>query len=180
MRPRVRDAAGFIGRVLGVVVLALSVGCGGSGARSSSVAATTGSEVEFAFGVLDGTVITSENTHGRTTALLFVTSYDLVSQVAVRRLEDAFRRRKPRFNAAVIVLEHVENALLVQTFKDSLRLSCPVGIADLTELHQNAALRSIDRVPTLLVLDRAGRERARHSGGFEPEQLASFLDSAEK
>jgi hypothetical protein len=130
--------------------------------------------------VLDGTVLTAENTRGRVTALLFVTSYDLPSQIAARRLEEALHRHKPRINAACIVLEAADNAVLVQTFRDTLHLSYPVAIADVVELRASSAFSEIDRVPTLVLLDRRGRERLRWSGGFEPQELTSWLASADR
>ncbi len=142
--------------------------------------AHVGRELDFAFGALDGSVVTSENSRGRTTALLFVTTYDLPSHVAVRRLDDLLRRRKPRFNAAVVVLENPENAVLVQAFRDTLRVSCPVAIADLTELRSHPGFRSIDRVPLLVLVDRRGRERLRHAGAFEPDELGEWLRAAEE
>lgn len=160
--------------------LCLAVGCGASTQEHAARHATgRGEPVEFAFGVLDGSVVTSESSHGRSTALLFVTSYDLASQVVVRRLDELARRHKPRFNAVVVVLENPENSVLVETFRDSLHLSCPVAMADLNELRAHPRFRSIDRVPTLLLLDRAGRERLAHAGGFETEELEGWLRDVE-
>ncbi|MGC4092153.1 MAG: hypothetical protein QM756_30580 [Polyangiaceae bacterium] len=46
-------------------------------AKAPSLHAAQGEPTEFTFGVLDGTVLSSENTRGRVTALLFAASYDL-------------------------------------------------------------------------------------------------------
>lgn len=135
---------------------------------------------EFAFGVLDGSVFTAENTRGRVTVLLFATSYDLPSQIAARRLDEVLHRHQPRFNAVCVVLEAADNAVLVATFRDALHLSYPVAIADVVELRASSAFSEIDRVPTVVLLDRRGRERLRHYGGFEAKELVSWLESAER
>ncbi len=135
--------------------------------------------MEFAFGVLDGSVVTSESTRGRVTALLFVTTYDLTSQLAARRLDAVFRSHQPRFNAACVAMEAAENSVLVQTFRDTLELGYPVAIADREELRGSAAFAAIDRVPVLILLDRRGRERQRVFGAFGEKQLAEWLRASE-
>lgn len=168
-------------RLLLVVGVALLSGCGGGSSESlPALHAPRGEPPEFAFGVLDGTVLTAENTRGRVTALLFAASYDLASQLVARRLDDVYRVRKPRFNAACIALEAAENAVLVETFRDTLDLHYPVAIADRVELRSVPSFASIDRVPTLVVLDRRGRERLRVSGAFEEKHLRAWLTAAEE
>lgn len=159
-----------------MVALAL-LGCAGKTPPAASVA--HGEPLDFAFGALDGSVITGEGTRGRATVLLFVTSYDLPSQIVARRVNDVLRRHKPRFNAACIALESADHAVLVQTFRDSLRLDYPVAIADIVELRASSAFGAIDRVPILVILDRRGRERLRRYGLFESDELADWLRSAE-
>lgn len=135
--------------------------------------------VEFAFGVLDGSVVTHETTRGRVTALLFVTTFDLPSQAAARTLAEVQRRHRPRFNAAVIAIESAENATLVGVFRDTLGLPYPVGIADQVELLASPAFADIDRVPTLVLLDKNGELRHRHYGLFERSTLESWLRGSE-
>ncbi|HWA73648.1 MAG TPA: hypothetical protein VG937_14985 [Polyangiaceae bacterium] len=155
-------------------------GCSGARAPEAETVQVSSEPVEFAFGVLDGTVLTAENTRGRATVLLFATSYDLPSQVAARRLDEVLHQHQPRFNAACVVLEAADNAILVQTFRDTLHLSYPVAIADVVEIRSSTAFSKIDRVPTVVVLDRRGRERLRHYGGFEAKDLAAWLASVER
>ncbi|HET9958290.1 MAG TPA: TlpA family protein disulfide reductase [Polyangiaceae bacterium] len=147
--------------------------------QAAHPAAASGGPIHFAFGSLDGQVVTSDGTRGRLTALLFVTTYDLPSHVAARRLNDCFRSHVPRFNAASIALESLENAPLVETFRDSLALRYPVALADQQELRASPAFAGIDRVPVLVLLDRSGRERFRHAGLFEAADLESWLRALE-
>jgi hypothetical protein len=138
-----------------------------------------GRPAEFAFGVLDGSVVTHETTRGRVTALLFVTTFDLPSQAAARRLADVQSRHRPRFNAVAVAIESAENATLVVVFRDSLALPFPVAIADQVELRASPLFADVDRVPTLILLDREGRPTYRHHGLFEPSALESWLRGSE-
>lgn len=124
-------------------------------------------------------MVTGENTRGRVTALLFVASYDLASQLAARRLNDAIARHVPRFNAVAIALESSENAVLVDVFRSTLNLGYPVAMAGAVEFGESEALATIERVPTLILLDRDGRPVFRHTGAFEAHELESWLRRAE-
>jgi hypothetical protein len=135
---------------------------------------------DFAFGALDGSVVTGENTRGRATALLFVTTYDLGSQLAAGQLNELYRRHKPRFNAACVVLEAANNSVLVETFQRTLDLKYPVTLADAVELRASSAFANIDRVPTLVLLDRVGRERWRASGAIDPQELERRVSDAQR
>jgi hypothetical protein len=162
---------------------ALAVGlsaCSAPSQRSPETSTAREAPIEFAFGVLDGSVLTNATTHGRVTALLFVTTFDLPSQAAARRLGEVQRRHAPRFNAAAIALESAENAPLVAVFRDTLELSYPVAITNRGELRASSAFADVDRVPTLILLDRYGRPVLRHYGVFEPRALEAWLRDAER
>lgn len=163
-----------------VLVLWLAACAAPARRGDTAAAAPRGEPIEFAFGVLDGSVLTHENTSGRVTALLFVTSFDLTSQAAARLLARVQRVHAPRFNAAAIAIETAENAPLVVVFRDSLGLSYPVAIADRIELRASPAFADVDRVPTLIVLDRHGRPTRRHSGLFDARSLEAWLRDAER
>lgn len=156
------------------------VGCSPAAPRAAEPVPHSGPPLEFAFGVLDGTVLTAESTRGRVTALLFVTTFDLPSQAAARRLAEVQARHVPRFNAAAVALESAENATLVGVFRDTLSLPYPVAIADRVELQSSSAFGAVDRVPTLVVLDRTGRAVRSHVGIFETPALVDWLREAEK
>jgi len=162
------------------VVACSSVACSSAPPKASSVGAERSESIDFAFGVLDGTVLTDEATRGRVTALLFVTSFDLPSQATARRIAEIQRTHQPRFNAAAIALESAENATLVAVFRDTLALPYPVAIADRVELQSAPAFADIDRVPTLVLLDRYGRVVLRHSGGFDGRTFEAWLREAER
>jgi hypothetical protein len=162
------------------ILLAGVVGCSPAAPPNNAVLSEHSAPIEFAFGVLDGSVVTHQSTHGRVTVLLFVTSFDLPSQVAARRVADLQRTHRPRFNATAIALESAENATLVGVFRDTLSLPYPVAIADRVELQSSPAFSRIDRVPTLVLLDREGRITHQHYGAFDPSLLEAWLRAAER
>lgn len=86
----------------------------------------------------------------------------------------------PRFNACAIVLESAESSVLADVFRRSLDLPFPVAIADSVELRSSAHFFDIDRVPTLVLLDREGREVVRHAGLFEDQELRAWMARAER
>ena len=141
---------------------------------------TRGQVQRYVFGTTDGEEISAESMHGRVTVLLFVTTFDLASQVAARQLNTVIHGHRPRFNAAAIVVEAAKYAPLADVFRSSLELSYPVAIADLSTLEQSSTLGEVRSVPTLLVLDAAGREVLRKTGAFEVSELEGWLARAER
>lgn len=143
-------------------------------------AAPRGTPLAFAFGTLDGRVVTAESTRGRVTVLLFVATFDLPSQVAVRYLGDLHRTHVPKVNALAIVVEAAENVLLAQVFQKSLGISYPVALADSVELRAAEAFAGLDRVPALVVLDAEGRIAHRHVGSFAAHDLGTWVKAAQR
>jgi hypothetical protein len=133
--------------------------------------------VEFAYGVPGGGVLRSSTTRGRVTALLFVTTFDLPSQVMARRLDEALRSHRPRINVGAIAVEAPNSAPLVEVFRTTLGLGYPVALTG-GGPEEAGAFGTIDRVPTLVVLDARGREVHRAAGVLEPDVLEQLLTEA--
>jgi hypothetical protein len=163
-----------------IFALGLSLACGGAPKPLEVPEVTRGEPLDFAFGALDGSVVTGENTRGRVTLILFVTTFDLPSQAASRRLADFVRSHVPKVNAVAIVLEAAENAVLVDVFRKSLNLSYTVALADSVELRASEAFSNVHGVPTLVVLDREGRLVEKFVGLFEPGQLDAWVKDAQR
>ena len=132
----------------------------------------------YVFGTTDGEEVSSEGMRGRVTALVFVTTFDLASQVAAKQLNHALHTHQPRINAAAVVLEAAKYAPLADVFRSSLQLSYPVALADLATLAQNSTLGEVHSVPTVLVFDAQGREVLRKYGAFTSEELDGWLTRA--
>ncbi len=138
-----------------------------------------GEAVQFSFGTLEGGEVSSDTTRGRTTALLFVTTYDLPSQAQALLLRDVVATHRPRANGAVIMMEPPRAAPLAQVWADSLALRLPVAMASPSLLAGDGPLGRVDGVPTVLVLDRRGLLVARRGGAQTREQLVAALAEAD-
>jgi hypothetical protein len=147
-------------------------------ARDESDSESRGQVQRYVFGTTDGQEVSAEGMRGRVTALLFVTTFDLASQLAAKQLNQALHAHRPRINAAAVVLEAPKYAPLADVFRSSLQLSYPVAIADLATLVQNSTLGEVRSVPTLLVFDAQGREVLRNYGAFSNEELDGWLSRA--
>ena len=154
--------------------------------QSSSVPATVEAPVQrrsepllFAFPPA-GTEseVSSESTRGRVTALLFITMFDIASQVTARRLGEVLVALTPRANAAAVVIEPPLYAELVPTYRESLSLPYPVVMADYATQSGTGPFGDISHVPTLVVLDREGRETFRHQGPLEADEIERALRGA--
>jgi hypothetical protein len=141
----------------------------------------TGGQVQrYVFGTTDGQEVSAESMRGRVTVLLFVTTFDLASQVAAKRLNQVLHTHRPRINACAVVVEAAKYAPLADVFRSTLELSYPVALADLATLEQNSTLGELRSVPTVVVLDAHGRELLRKAGNYSVADLDSWLARAER
>ena len=146
--------------------------------EDESDADSRGQVQRYVFGTTEGEEVSAEGMRGRVTALVFVTTFDLASQVAAKQLNQALHKHRPRINAAAVVLEAAKYAPLADVFRTSLQLSYPVAIADIPTLLQNSTLGEVRSVPTLIVFDAHGREVLRQYGAFSSEDLETWLNRA--
>lgn len=146
--------------------------------QDESESETRGQVQRYFLGTTDGQEVSAETMRGRVTALIFVTTFDLASQLAAKQLNQALHTHVPRINVAAVVLEAPKYAPLADVFRSSLRLSYPVAIADLELLGRNSTLGEVRSVPTLIILDKHGREVSRHYGAFSNEELDDWLSHA--
>jgi hypothetical protein len=138
-----------------------------------------GPPVEFAWTSIRGGEATSEAMRGRTTLLVFGTTYDVASQAQVRFVTAVVRRHTPRINALLVVLEQPENRILVEAFASAFDLPYPVALADAATIAGEGAFRGLHHVPSVVVLDALGRERARHLGLLDEAGLDALLSKVD-
>ena len=170
-------------RALRWLLPALSMACAACSAASEHyvegpAARDPGRPVLFDFGTTDGGRLSHRTTHGRATAILFVTTYDTFSQLQARRLDNLIRRFGSRFNAAAVVLEPPKYAVMADVFRTTLNLSYPVAISGGSVEQPAGGFGRIDRVPTLVILDTEGREAFRYSGPLSPKKMEEQLLAA--
>ncbi len=172
-----------LGRWLHVlVVAALSASCW---AREGPPASTAqeperGEPIQFTFGTIDGEELSSDTTRGRTTALLFATTYDLPSQAEALLLRDVLSTHKPLANGAIVMLEAPQAAPLARVWAESIGLKLPIAMASPALMSGESQLGHIAGVPTLVVLDRRGRLIEKVEGAMSREQIAERLKRAER
>ena len=157
------------------------VGCSAAVAQQSEVAlAATGDPVRFSYETLQGKPLTSESLRGRITVIAFLTTYDFPSQAEARFLSSITRRHTPRINVVGLILEAPENRPLAQAFTDALTLPYPVALADEATIAGEGAFAGLHHVPSIVILDRAGREAYRHVGLLEEAPLDAAIRAVER
>lgn len=132
----------------------------------------------FDFVAPDGSRFSSASTRGRATAVLFVATFDMVSQQQARQLDEIVRRHTPRANAGAVVLEAPKYSVFIEEFREQLGLSFPVVMADRATREGRGGFGAVRRVPTLVVLDRQGREVFRDAGMMEARDIEKALATA--
>jgi hypothetical protein len=155
-------------------------GCAGAApAAPASSPSPRSAPIQFEFpSVGDDAVVSSETLRGRATALVFITTFDLASQLVARRLGDVLVSFTPRANAAAIVVEAATYAELLPAYRAALSLPYPVVMADFATQRGAGPFGTVTHVPTLVVLDRDGREVSRHQGSIEPDEIRAALREA--
>jgi hypothetical protein len=140
----------------------------------------SGSPLHFAYETLDGKPLTSDALRGRITVVAFLTTYDFHSQAEARFLSSIARRHTPRLNAAALILEAAENRPLAEAFTATLALPYPVALADEATIAGEGPFAGLHHVPSIVILDREGREAYRHLGLIEEAALDQAIRSVEQ
>ncbi len=136
--------------------------------------------VVFVYETTEGGTLTSTELRGRFTVIALAATYDLTSQAQLKVLGMVQRDHKPRLNVAALVLEPPENKPLVVAFAQGLDLHFPVALADERTVAGHGAFEGLRAVPSIVILDREGREVLRHIGPLDVKQLEAALASVEK
>lgn len=136
-----------------------------------------GPPLSFVYQTTDGGLLTSAELLGRFTVIAFAATYDLTSQAQLKVLGIVQRDHAPRLNVAALVLEPPENKPLVVAFAQGLDLHFPVALADAGTIAGHGAFEGLRAVPSVVILDREGREVLRHVGPLDVKQLEAALES---
>ena len=130
----------------------------------------------FAFELLDGSRIDSHSLRGRMTLVAFFATFDTASHAQARFLKATLLHHTPRINVLAIVLEPARHRPMVEAFRAALELPYPVALADERTIAGNGPFEGLHHVPSLVLLDREGRERWRHLGIIETAALRKVID----
>jgi hypothetical protein len=149
------------------------------GEPAAAPVVNVGEPVQFSFGTIDGQELSSDTTRGRTTALLFVTTYDLPSQAEAQLLRDVLATHRPLANAAIVMMEAPRTAELARVWAESISVKLPIAMASPSLMSGDSELGRVVGVPTLIVLDRVGRLRERREGALTREEIVQALTDAD-
>ena len=155
------------------------VACHAEEVEPAAATPELGEPIQFIFGTIEGGELSSDTTRGRTTALLFVTTYDLPSQAEAQLLRDVLSTHKPLANGAIVMMEAPRAAPLAQVWADSIGLKLPIAMASPGLMAGESQLGRIVGVPTLVVLDRRGRLIAKSEGAVGKDEIVASLRRAD-
>lgn len=129
----------------------------------------------FSFRTIDGRAASSRGYRGRMTVVALAATYDTASQAQARFVNAAFSRHTPRINALLLVLEPEHHAPLVQAFASSLGIRYDVALADADTIAGNGPFPGLHHVPSIVLLDRDGREVWRQLGVIDDKELSEVI-----
>jgi hypothetical protein len=158
----------------------LALGCGSQASAPSITSPQPGNAPQFAFTGLDGARLTPASVAGRTTVIGFLTTYDVHSQAEARFLAMLERHHTPRINVIGLILEAPENQPLVEAFVTSLGLRYPIALADAETIAGDGPFAGLHHVPSVVILDRDGREAWRHIGFVNEVGLEAAVRAVEQ
>ena len=163
--------------------LALVAGCGAAPEAPPEAPAArplSARSVSFVYRTLKGSELSNETLRGRISVIAFIATYDTASQAEAQFLMGTFRNHTPRINVATVVLEPEENRPLVEVFVGAFDLQGPVAMADAETLAGRGPFAGLHHVPSLVFLDKQGREVHRHLGFMGPDDLERALVALER
>ncbi|NUQ75095.1 MAG: TlpA family protein disulfide reductase [Polyangiaceae bacterium] len=172
------------GALFTLIALA-SLGCGSSepAVKTPPVPAAPkarGAPVAFELATIDNKPLSTATLAGRFSVIAFLATYDMASQAQARFIAELVRSHKPRINAAAIILELPENKPMVEAFVAALEPPYPVAMADRLTLAGEGPFRGLHHVPSVVILDREGREAFRRIGLTEVSTLEEVLRDIER
>jgi hypothetical protein len=166
---------------LALALAALTAGCNKAPARQPEAAAgpARGAQLRFLFDAIDGRRISTDAFANRISVIAFLTTYDVHSQVEARFLATLATHHTPRINVAALMLEAPENKPLVEAFVTSLGLPYPVALADAPTIAGEGPFAGLHHVPSIVILDRQGREAFRFVGFLDEASLEKAVKAVE-
>jgi hypothetical protein len=135
--------------------------------------------VQFAYETTDSGTLRASELRGRLTVIALVATYDFASQAQMKVLGLVQRNHAPRVNVAAIALDPPANKPLVIAFAQSVRANFQVGIGDQAAIEGRGPFKGLRAVPSIVILDRDGREAFRHVGAMDEKPIHAELDRIE-
>lgn len=133
----------------------------------------------FSYVALDGTAVSTATLRGRVSVIVLATTYDDASHAQVLFLRELVRQHVPRIHGVVLVLEPEQNRPMVEAFASALELEMPVVMADEATIEGEGPFPGLHHVPSVVILDREGREAWRRIGLTQRPELEDALAGVE-
>jgi hypothetical protein len=131
--------------------------------------------VSFAYDSLDARPVSSSAMRGKPAVIAFVTTYDMGCHAQVDYLVAMAKTDAPTVNYALVALEKREERELVELFRTTLGVTFPVALADDTTIGGGGPFGDVHKIPTVVVLDRAGRVAWKKSGLVKSDEIRAVL-----
>jgi len=163
------------------LALAQAVACGAPppseepSLGEGAVAVAPGAPLSFAYTTLDGRAVSSARYRDRMTVIALAATYDTASQAQARFVNSVYQRHAPRINALLLVLEPADHLPLAEAFVQSLDLRYDAALADADTIAGKGLFPGLHHVPSIVLLDRDGREVWRQLGVVDAATLTEVL-----
>ncbi len=163
---------------LGCALALLDARCAAPQRSKGIVVGSSGASVQYRFPLPDGSSIGTDEQSGRWTIILFLTTYDAVSQAIALRLDEYQHTRTPRINVLAVALEPPQNAPLVSVYRETLGISYHVALADQDTFDGRGPFGDVRAVPALVLLDPQSRVVRRGIGVTTVGEIQAALNES--
>ena len=154
----------------------VAISCGG-GAKTSPAGMTVSESTEapiWEFSSLDARPVSSAAMMGKPVALVFVTTYDPISQQQVN-YDLPLAADFPNVTFVLVALQDPSARELVEIYRDTLKIKFPVALADAATIAGGGTLGDVHHIPTTLLVARDGKIAWRNEGGVMPAEMREHL-----
>jgi hypothetical protein len=180
------DAVGAVvpTKAAAVCALAFLVACGPKQPDGPAVGVSTKDDTQlpalrtvthYEFDSIDERPVSSVANQGKPTVLVFVTTGDIVGQAQVSFLVHMAKNDADRVNYAAVALHPRKEIVLVDSYRQTLGIEFPVALGDSSATNPGGPFGAIPAVPTIVILDRAGRIVWKHTGLAKNEEIRGHM-----
>ncbi len=139
-----------------------------------SLADTSAMASSFEFDSLDARKVSSGALLGKPAVIVFVTTYDPISQQQVT-YDLGLAAELPEVQFVLVALQDASARELVELYRQTMKVPFPVALGDAATIAGGGTLGDVHQVPTTIVLARDGHVAWRHPGGVMPTELRRHL-----
>ena len=137
--------------------------CRGNGTPAAS-AARAGEPLSFAFSSLDEKAADSDSFRGKPCIVSFFSTGDLSSQAQTNYLVAMAAHDVGKVGYLLVALEPPSQRELIEIYRKALKVTFAVAMADEHTLAGKSTFGAIPALPTVVVLDGAGKVAKRFDG----------------